>query len=95
MARVRAFLPDEKMGSDLAPSSSSATPCPSSSSYILTNAGPNRLVLVNPQAFQADTEVVIGLAAAVNRMASDKSKHLGHLHSNEWAKAFEFDRTFW
>ena len=79
LARVRPFLVEERRGG---------------ASGAVTVAGAGRIVVVNPGVFEADPDVVVGVAAAVNRMASGQG-NLAHLHCDEWARAFEFDRCFW
>jgi hypothetical protein len=58
----------------------------------------NRLVVVNPGAFggMGTPDVVIGLAAAVNKLAAEDAGELAaSVDSQEWARAFELDRAFW
>lgn len=61
---------------------------------VLSMTGPGRLVLANPNKFDATADVVVGVAAAVNRLASERSE-FASLRSDEWARAFEFDKCFW
>jgi hypothetical protein len=44
---------------------------------------------------QAQADVVVAVAAAVNRLSSERPLEAGRLHSEEWARAFELDRCLW
>jgi hypothetical protein len=57
--------------------------------------GTRRVVVVRPGVFKADDDMVVGAAAAVSRMASSDPQRMGHLHTEEWARGFEFSRCFW
>ncbi len=84
MARVRAFLGPSTGGGEEA-------------AYISVVAR-NRLVVVDPSAFGggAAPDVVIGLAAAVNKLAAEEAGELAaSAESQGWARAFELDRAFW
>jgi len=79
VARVRPLLKEEtRVGAQVA----------------VTMTGSSRLVVANPHRFEASTDVVVGLAAAVNRLAQERPD-CANLRGEDYARGFDFDHCFW